>query len=289
MNSEEKPYKINKQDKETELVDVLKSLDNDKKEKMWNLVKDYITEEEKFARAKEYIKFKKKQKIIEFIKNIFQWLLILTPFIIIWWIFYKWFELFGWVIDFLLKILFLETLFDEWAMLYFRFFIWIVLIWAIWYWAYYLTRIYIGKRLYNRLEIFTSKVPIIWTVYKVSKDFLKLFDGKNKKKAKLWTVVLVEYPKDDSYVLWIVNITKDTLLKDLVSVYIPTAPNPTSWYNILVSKHEVKLLNISIEDMMKYTISLGSVEIDSFMNPQQSFQDLQTIADLDEDGYPMKK
>ena len=77
-------------------------------------------------------------------------------------------------------------------------------------------------------------------------------------------VLLIEYPRKGVYSLCFqtskeVGEIKGKIGEDVVCVYIPTTPNPTSGYIIMVSKDEVIELEMSVEDAIKMIISLGVV------------------------------
>ena len=119
---------------------------------------------------------------------------------------------------------------------------------------------FIGKKL---LEIFNNilkKIPILRTVYSAFEQMLELFT-KNDDKAK--NVVLVEYPRKGS---WAVGFaTKENkgeinikTKQNLVNVFVPTTPNPTSGFLLMFPKEEVIYLDISFEEASRFIVSAGT-------------------------------
>jgi uncharacterized membrane protein len=104
-------------------------------------------------------------------------------------------------------------------------------------------------------------VPVINKFYGAIKQVNEAFSG-NKHSFK--TVVMLEFPRPGIYSVGF--ITSDTHAgiaqqtgKNLVSVFIPTTPNPTSGFLILVPEETVTKLDISVPDGIKFIVSLGSI------------------------------
>tara|TARA_A100001015_G_C14809460_1_gene640226 strand:+ start:302 stop:895 length:594 start_codon:yes stop_codon:yes gene_type:complete len=127
----------------------------------------------------------------------------------------------------------------------------------------FLSRHFIGRFLLEGVEALISKLPIINRVYDSSKHIMDVFSGKQRQEIK---PVLVEYPKKE---MWAIGFMTRSTLRDLdrsytgsdelVSVFIPTTPNPTSGYMVYVDKQVVKPLNIGFEEAIKTLISAGVV------------------------------
>ena len=121
---------------------------------------------------------------------------------------------------------------------------------------------FIGKKL---LEIFNNilkKIPILRTIYSAFEQMLEIFT-KSEDKAK--NVVLVEYPRKGS---WAVGFaTKDNKgeigkksKQNLVNVFVPTTPNPTSGFLLMFPKKEVIYLDMSFEEASRFIVSAGTAE-----------------------------
>jgi uncharacterized membrane protein len=102
------------------------------------------------------------------------------------------------------------------------------------------------------LEKIIHRIPLLGTVYRVSQKLLKLFHDDNDN--KITDVVLIEYPKPD---LWVPAYVTNRIDSMLV-VYVPTSPNPTSGFTILVDESKVIQTQLSIEEVSSFIISLGA-------------------------------
>ena len=120
---------------------------------------------------------------------------------------------------------------------------------------------FIGKKLLKLFEDILKKIPILRTIYsaitQMTETFTKSSEG-NKK-----NVVLVEYPRKGS---WAVGFaTKENTMgisnktkHNLVNVFIPTTPNPTSGFLIMFPKEEIIYLDMSFEQASKFIVSAGT-------------------------------
>jgi uncharacterized membrane protein len=118
------------------------------------------------------------------------------------------------------------------------------------------------NRVFSLGERLLIKVPIMGRIYKASKQIFNAFFGQGKTIFK--QVVLVEYPRKGLYTLGFTTGETKGELKDSVggsgvNVFVPTTPNPTSGFFLIIPKEDVHLLNMSVEDGLKMVISGGSV------------------------------
>ena len=102
------------------------------------------------------------------------------------------------------------------------------------------------------LEKIIHRIPLLGTVYRVSQKLLKLFHDDNDN--KITDVVFIEYPKPD---LWVPAYVTNRIDSMLV-VYVPTSPNPTSGFTIMVDESKVIQTQLSIEEVSSFIISLGA-------------------------------
>ena len=113
------------------------------------------------------------------------------------------------------------------------------------------------------LEIFNNalkKIPILRTVYSAVGQLTKSFTESNGSKK---SVVLIEYPRKG---LWVVGFaTKDNdgeiakkINEVLVNVFIPTTPNPTSGFLLMVPKKDLIYLDMSFEEASRFIVSAGT-------------------------------
>ena len=119
---------------------------------------------------------------------------------------------------------------------------------------------FIGKKL---LEIFNNilkRIPFLRTVYSAIAQMIETFTKREEGKKN---VVLVEYPRKGS---WAVGFaTKDNTgeitnktKKNLVNVFIPTTPNPTSGFLLMFPKEEIIYLDMTFEEASKFIVSAGT-------------------------------
>jgi uncharacterized membrane protein len=112
-----------------------------------------------------------------------------------------------------------------------------------------------GSRLLN-------KIPIVKSIYSSVKqvsDTLFSSSGNAFREA-----VLVEYPRQGSWTIAFVTGKPSGeaalhLTGDYLSLYVPTTPNPTSGFFLMVPRADVKVLNMSVDEALKYVISMGVV------------------------------
>ena len=101
------------------------------------------------------------------------------------------------------------------------------------------------------LEKFIHRIPLLGTIYRVSKKVLSLFQGESENRLR--EVVYIEYPKDG---LWVPAYVTNRIGEQLV-VYVPTSPNPTSGFTFIVHESKVVRSRMSIEEASSFVISLG--------------------------------
>lgn len=102
------------------------------------------------------------------------------------------------------------------------------------------------------LEKIINRIPLLGTIYRVSQKILRLFHDDDEK--KITEVVFIEYPKAD---LWVPAYVTNRV-GELLVVYVPTSPNPTSGFTILVDEANVVRSRMSIEEVSSFVISLGA-------------------------------
>ena len=121
---------------------------------------------------------------------------------------------------------------------------------------------FIGKRLFEILENILNKIPILRTIYSAVGQLIETFaQSKSNKK----NVVLIEYPRKG---VWAVGFAtkenkgeiRNKVNEDLINVFVPTTPNPTSGFLLMFQKKEVIYLDLSFEEASKFIVSAGSTE-----------------------------
>jgi uncharacterized membrane protein len=120
----------------------------------------------------------------------------------------------------------------------------------------------IGQRLVRLWEGILARIPVVKSVYysvKQVSDTLFSSSGEAFRKA-----LLVQYPRQG---MWTIafqtgqpgGAVVDHIPGDYVSVYIPTTPNPTSGFFLMLPRADVIELDMSVDDALKYVISMGVV------------------------------
>lgn len=120
----------------------------------------------------------------------------------------------------------------------------------------------LGRRLVTIWEAILSRIPLVRTIYNSAKQITTTVltsEGKAFRK-----VVLVEYPRKDTWSMGFLTndqITIDSSRIDskIAAVFVPTTPNPTSGFIIMLPKDDIIELEISIEEGFKYIISMGVI------------------------------
>ena len=120
---------------------------------------------------------------------------------------------------------------------------------------------YIGKRMLEWLDLAMMNVPVVNKFYGAIKQVNEAFSG-NKNSFK--TVVLVEFPREGMYSVGFITSEQHAEVQQktkeqVVAVFIPTTPNPTSGFLVLVPEDKVTKLDMSVSDGIKYIVSLGSI------------------------------
>jgi len=122
-----------------------------------------------------------------------------------------------------------------------------------------------GRRILIKLENLLIRLPILKDIYVASRKLIVLIFTK---KTAFRKVVLVEFPRKGMYSLGF--ITSETVgevqektKEDVINVFIPTTPNPTTGFFLMVPKKDVINLNMSVDDAIKMIITGGLVTPES--------------------------
>ncbi|MBN1809145.1 MAG: DUF502 domain-containing protein [Planctomycetes bacterium] len=138
----------------------------------------------------------------------------------------------------------------------------IVLVFTLLFMIGFLARTLVGKFFVGMGDTVLGHIPFVKTLYVSTKQLLSALLGGSESPFR--EVVLVEYPKKNSYVLgFLASKGKGELAvinaEPVLNIFIPTTPNPTSGYLVLVPESRVKKLNMSVENAVKFIISSGIV------------------------------
>jgi uncharacterized membrane protein len=124
------------------------------------------------------------------------------------------------------------------------------------------TRNIIGKTFIRFYEAVLVRIPILKNIYVGAKQVIETFG--NSMGGSFNKVVMIEYPRKNVYALaFITSQAKGEVVRhagqEMVNVFLPTTPNPTSGFFLLVPKEEIIELEMSVEDGVKMIISGGLV------------------------------
>lgn len=125
-----------------------------------------------------------------------------------------------------------------------------------------LTRWFFIHYLISLGEFILHRIPFINQLYKTTQEIIKTIFFSNSKSFK--QVVLVPFPTPK--VLCIALVTRDLIddetkhsPHDLVSVFVPTTPNPTSGYLLMYRREDISYLDMKVEDAIKFVFSFGMI------------------------------
>lgn len=124
----------------------------------------------------------------------------------------------------------------------------------------------LGQRIIDGWDRLLSRIPVVKTIYSSVKQVSDTLLSDSSQSFK--TPVLVQFPHSGAWTLaFVTGSVPEQIIQQLssdpadefLSVYVPTTPNPTSGYFILVNKKDTKELDMSVDEALKYVISLGMV------------------------------
>lgn len=123
-------------------------------------------------------------------------------------------------------------------------------------------RNYVGRKIVQFVDWFMVQVPLLNKVYLTIKQINEAFAG--NRRAAFKRVVLIRYPHPDSYSIAFLTSEEHPEVsarvgRRMLGVFLPTTPNPTSGYLLVLPEEDVIFLNMSVAEGIKLIISLGSV------------------------------
>ena len=122
---------------------------------------------------------------------------------------------------------------------------------------------FIGKKFFELFNNVLKKIPILRTIYSAIGQMTESFTKSDNKQK---SVVLLEYPRKG---IWAVGfatkenkgLIKDKVKEDLINVFVPTTPNPTSGFLLMVPKKDLIFLDVTFEQASKFIVSAGTTNI----------------------------
>lgn len=134
-----------------------------------------------------------------------------------------------------------------------------------------LTRNFIGRKIVHLGENIVDRIPLVRVLYTGVKQLLEpLFLQKTNAFKR---VALIEYPRRGVHVIGFVTgeskgEVQNKTSKNMMNIFVPTTPNPTSGFYILIPENELIILNMSVEDAFKLIVSGGIVSPNEAKNSQ---------------------
>ena len=122
---------------------------------------------------------------------------------------------------------------------------------------------FLGKKFFELLNSVLKKIPILRTIYsaigQMTETFTKTDDSQK-------SVVLLEYPRKGVWAVGFATkenrgLIKEKLNEELINVFVPTTPNPTSGFLLMVPKKDLIYLNVTFEQASKFIVSAGTTNI----------------------------
>jgi len=128
---------------------------------------------------------------------------------------------------------------------------------------------FVGQRLMEWGEALLQKIPGVRVIYHTTKQIIQALLKTNGQSFR--QVVMIEYPKKDTWTMAFVTgrvkcPESMSSQQELLTVYVPTTPNPTSGFFLMVPESEAVLLDISVENALKVILSLGAMRQPLFKN-----------------------
>ena len=121
----------------------------------------------------------------------------------------------------------------------------------------------LGQRLFRLGDAILARIPLVRSIYYAAKQIINAVFASNSQAFR--KVLLVQYPREGVWSLAFLTGSPNTEIiertsNEMYSVFIPTTPNPTSGFLVMVAKRDAIELSMSVEEAMKYIISLGVVQ-----------------------------
>ena len=119
---------------------------------------------------------------------------------------------------------------------------------------------FLGKKFLQLVDNLFKRIPILRTIYSAIVQMTESFRNQSSNQK---SVVLVEYPRKGSWAVGFATKDNDGEIKkktnkNLVNVFVPTTPNPTSGFLLMFDKEEVIYLDMTFEEASKFIVSAGT-------------------------------
>ncbi len=123
---------------------------------------------------------------------------------------------------------------------------------------------FLGKKFFELFNNILKKIPILRTIYSAIGQMTESFTKSDNKQK---SVVLLEYPRKGVWAVGFATkenkgLIKEKIKEELINVFVPTTPNPTSGFLLMVPKKDLIFLDVSFEQASKFIVSAGTTNID---------------------------
>jgi uncharacterized membrane protein len=123
---------------------------------------------------------------------------------------------------------------------------------------------FLGKKFFEFFNNILKKIPILRTIYSAIGQMTESFTKSDNKQK---SVVLLEYPRKGVWAVGFATkenqgIIRKEVKEEIVNVFVPTTPNPTSGFLLMVPKKDLIYLNVTFEQASKFIVSAGTTNID---------------------------
>ncbi len=122
---------------------------------------------------------------------------------------------------------------------------------------------FLGKKFFELFNSILKKIPILRTIYSAIGQMTESFTKNEKDKS---SVVLLEYPRKGVWAVGFATqenkgIISQKINENLINVFLPTTPNPTSGFLLMVPKKDLIYLDVTFEQASKFIVSAGTSNI----------------------------
>ncbi len=119
---------------------------------------------------------------------------------------------------------------------------------------------FLGKKIFDLFNTVLKKIPILRTIYSAIGQMTESFTSNQNSKS---SVVLIEYPRKGVWAVGFATkenqgVITEKLNEELINVFLPTTPNPTSGFLLMVPKKELIYLDVTFEQASKFIVSAGT-------------------------------
>ena len=122
---------------------------------------------------------------------------------------------------------------------------------------------FLGKKFFELFNRILKKIPILRTIYSAIGQMTESFTKTDNKQK---SVVLLEYPRKGVWAVGFATkentgIIKEKVKEELINVFVPTTPNPTSGFLLMIPKKDLIYLDVTFEQASKFIVSAGTTNI----------------------------